>query len=174
MSPRGLQARELFVHLDRTSRVPITRQLEEQLREAIQGGRLPSGQDLPSTRMLAEDLAVSRGVVVRAYGQLAAEGYLELRQGANPRVGGITAPPAAARSAPSGTHGRRFRYDLRPERPDLGEFPRRQWLRSVRQALLTGKDADLGYIDRRGHRRLREEIALYLARARGVAATRTG
>jgi GntR family transcriptional regulator / MocR family aminotransferase len=158
------------VAFDKKSRLPVSRQLEEQLRDAIQSGRLSPGQALPSTRMLAEDLAVSRGVVVRAYTQLAAEGYLVLRQGANPRVStiGVLQTPPPSESPPK---ARRFRYDLRPERPDLSQFPRRLWLRSVRQALLTAADSDVGYIDRHGLRGLREEIARYLVRARGVAAT---
>lgn len=149
----------------------MSRQLEERLREAIQSGRLSSGQELPSTRMLAEDLGVSRGVVVRAYGQLAAEGYLTVRQGASPRVSVLRALQHHSHARPASRSTRRIRYDLRPERPDLSQFPRRLWLRSLRQALATATDADIGYIDNQGLPPLREEIARYLARARGVAVT---
>ena len=85
MSPRELQARELLLRVDR-SRPSVSRQLEEQMRNAIQSGALAAGAQLPSTRVLAEDLRVSRGVIVRVYGQLAAEGYISLRQGATPTV----------------------------------------------------------------------------------------
>jgi GntR family transcriptional regulator / MocR family aminotransferase len=171
VSPRPFQVRELLIALNRQARTPLAHQLENQLRDAILRGRLASGQQLPSTRMLAEQLGVSRGVVLRAYAQLGAEGHLTLRQGANPlvRVVGVPGPDIL-----SGVHdgdGPRFRYDLRPERPDLSQFPRGQWLRSLRHALDTATDAEVGYIDSRGLRSLREEIARYLARARGLAVT---
>ena len=53
---------------------------------AIRDGALRDGAQVPSTRDLARQLGVSRRVIVDAYGQLAAEGYLSLRQGARPRV----------------------------------------------------------------------------------------
>jgi GntR family transcriptional regulator / MocR family aminotransferase len=171
VSPRQSQVRELLVHLDRSGQAPISRQLEEQLREAIQDGRLESGQTLPSTRMLAEDLAVSRGVVVRAYTQLAAEGYVTMRQGTNPSVGAIGTPLAETALREQADPSPRLRYDLRPERPDLSQFPRGDWLRSVRHALNRATDAELGYADCRGLHVLRQELARYLARARGLAIT---
>jgi DNA-binding FadR family transcriptional regulator len=66
MSPRQVQARELLVRIDRLGRSGVGRQPEEQLRAAIRAGTLAPGSDLRSGRALAEDLAVSRGVVVRA------------------------------------------------------------------------------------------------------------
>jgi len=56
-------------------------QIEDELREAIRSGRLAPGTPLPSTRALAADLDVTRGVVVAAYDQLLAEGYLASRPG---------------------------------------------------------------------------------------------
>jgi GntR family transcriptional regulator/MocR family aminotransferase len=74
MSPRHRQVRELPLSIERGRGHGIGRQIEAQLRERISSGVLPMGTALPSTRVLAEDLAVSRGVVARAYRQLAAEG----------------------------------------------------------------------------------------------------
>src|SRR5215467_13635628 len=171
MSPRQFQVRELFVALDRGQRTPLARQLERQLREAIQTGRLATGQELPSTRMLADELGISRGVVVRAYAQLGAEGYLTVRQGSFHQVSAIHTPQLASPPPCDPERARRFRYDLRPERPDVTQFPRRQWERSLRQALLTATDAEVGYSCQRGLWPLRDEIARYLARARGLAVT---
>ena len=86
-------------------------------------GRLLPGTALPSTRALARELGVSRGVVFEAYGQLAAEGYLVARQGAATRVAERARRRAAApgRRASSPGVGR---YDLLPGRPDLAAFPR--------------------------------------------------
>ena len=167
MSPRQLHARDLLIRIDRTRRVAIGRQIEDSLREAIRSRTLVPGSDLPSTRALAEELSVSRGVIVRAYAQLAAEGYLDLRQGANPAVRDVLELPSVPSTAPRET---RTRYDLRPHVPEVGTFPRQAWLRSLRNALSTATDAELGYIDPHGLEQLRREVSAYLGRARGVAA----
>jgi GntR family transcriptional regulator / MocR family aminotransferase len=67
---------ELLVMLEPGRPVPLHRQIEMSIRDAIRSGRLPRGSSLPPSRTLAADLGVSRGVVVEAYQQLTAEGYL--------------------------------------------------------------------------------------------------
>ena len=62
------------------------------------------------------------------------------------------------------------RYDLRAGVPDLAAFPRRAWLATARKALATAPDRLLDYPDPRGLQQLREVLAAYLARARGVSA----
>ncbi|HEX7609154.1 MAG TPA: GntR family transcriptional regulator, partial [Solirubrobacteraceae bacterium] len=71
---------ELLVELDRSGRTPLRAQLEEALREATRSGRLRAGTRLPASRALASDLDVSRRLVVDAYAQLLAEGYLLARR----------------------------------------------------------------------------------------------
>lgn len=165
---------------DRTSRplellLPVRRgsgtlraQLERQLREAVRSGRLRPGSALPSTRALAEQLGVSRGVVVEVYDQLAAEGYLVARQGSATRVADAAlvgaAPPKPAQPS------RPVRYDFRPGVPALDTFPRSAWLASLRKALLQAPHAALGYGDPRGQQALRQALVAYLGRVRGVAA----
>ena len=160
---------ELIVTVDRQSSRTLVVQIEDQLRHAIRNGALKPGAALPSTRDLAGQIAVSRRVVVDAYAQLAAEGYLRLRQGARPRVAAAVAPlsePTASRPAPTN----RILFDFRPSVPDVSSFPRTAWLRSMRQALTTMTDADLGYGDPRGVLALRRALADYLGRVRGVVA----
>ena len=65
-----------LVALQRDARIPLHRQIETSIRDAIRAGRLPRGSSLPPSRVLAADLGVSRGVVVEAYQQLSSEGYL--------------------------------------------------------------------------------------------------
>src|SRR4051794_11176825 len=77
---------ELALGVDRDAPETLGAQIETQLRRAIRNGELRAGARVPSTRDLARQLAVSRRVAVDAYAQLAAEGYLLLRQGAHPRV----------------------------------------------------------------------------------------
>ena len=72
-------------------------QLTQDLRDAILSGRLVPGAPLPPTRVLAAELGISRSVVVRAYNDLVADGYIEARQGAGTRV--RTAPGSRRRPA---------------------------------------------------------------------------
>src|SRR4051794_28983517 len=76
----------LMVGLDRSRPPGVRLKLEAALREAIQQGRLRPGAKLPPSRTLAAELGMARSVVVEAYGQLGAEGYLEATQGAGTRV----------------------------------------------------------------------------------------
>jgi GntR family transcriptional regulator/MocR family aminotransferase len=143
-------------------------QIEEQLRRAIRSGALRPGTTVPSTRDLARQVGVSRRIVVDAYAQLSAEGYLLLRQGARPRVSETS--PTAGEPAADEPPAAPVRYDFRPSVPDVSTFPRQAWLRSLREALAAMTDADLGYGDPRGVDALRAALAEYLGRVRGVVA----
>jgi len=158
---------ELLVPLDRGDRSPLHRQLERRLRDAIRTGRLPADSSLPSSRALARQLSVSRGIVVEAYEQLVAEGYLASRPGGGTRVSRAAAPEPVHRAAPI---ARRFPFDFRPGRPDVDLFPRDAWLRSLRRVLNEAPSERLGYIDGHGIPELRDALAAYLNRVRGTAA----
>jgi GntR family transcriptional regulator/MocR family aminotransferase len=159
---------DLLLELDRGREQPLYEQLERELRDAIRDGRLAAGARLPSSRGLAAELAISRGVVTSAYEQLAAEGYLEARQGAPVRVArSVRAQPSRA---PAPSLLPKFSYNFTPGLPDLAGFPRDRWLRSLRTAWReTSLDA-VGYSDPRGVPELREALADYLGRVRGGAA----
>ena len=77
---------DLLLRLDRDGGRPLRSQLEAGLRDAIRDGRLRAGERLPSSRELARELGVSRGLVQECYGQLLAEGYLDSRVGSATRV----------------------------------------------------------------------------------------
>jgi GntR family transcriptional regulator/MocR family aminotransferase len=143
--------------------------LEDALRAAIRERRLPAGTRLPSTRALAGDLGLSRGTVVEAFAQLTAEGYLEARHGAGTWVADVSSP-AAAHVQPAGPVARPARFVFSPGLPDLTAFPQAAWMGALRQGLRGATAASLGYGDPRGRRDLREQLASYLARARGVRA----
>ena len=85
---------ELLVVLRPDAHVPLHRQIETSIRDAIRAGRLTRGSSLPPSRTLAADLGVSRGVVVEAYQQLTAEGYLASRAGGYTQVAAGPAAPA--------------------------------------------------------------------------------
>ena len=156
---------------------PRRAQLETGLREAIRGGRLRPGARLPSSRALAQELGVSRRLVVEAYEQLAAEGYLLARRGSGTRVapraqsrGGEGGAPAAPAPIPPPVEG----IDLFPGAPDLTLFPRRDWGRSLRRALAQLPDARLTYGEFGGTTELRVALAEHLGRVRAAAAEPEG
>jgi GntR family transcriptional regulator / MocR family aminotransferase len=157
---------ELHIPLDRTDVSPLHRQLEQGLREAVRTGRLAPDAVLPSSRAFATQLGVSRGIVVEAYDQLVAEGYLDATPGGTTTVAHAA---VAARPRPARDPTPAVEIDLRPGRPDLDEFPRRAWLRSVRRALETAPSERFGYLDGHGVPELRVALAAYLDRARGTA-----
>ena len=160
---------ELLLSVSREGPGTLGAQIEDQLRRAIRGGELHGGMRMPSTRDLARQLGVSRRIAVDAYAQLAAEGYLVLRQGAQPRVAEAAAIDGIAAPVPLLTEPA-MRFDFRPSRPDVTSFPRRAWARCLRDAVATIPDADLIYGDPCGVESLRTALADYLGRVRGVVA----
>src|SRR3954452_16189475 len=106
---------ELLVPLDRGAGRALRAQLEDRLRNAIRAGTLGPGSQLPSSRVLAHDLGLSRGLVVEAYAQLLAEGYLEARPGGATRVAESVRQEAAWSTGETSAH--RPRYDFRPGVP---------------------------------------------------------
>jgi GntR family transcriptional regulator / MocR family aminotransferase len=159
---------ELLLRLDRTLPEPLGSQLERELREAIRSGRLGTGERLPSSRALAGELGVSRGLVLDCYQQLQAEGYLTTRTGSATRVaaGAYLQPAPPVPAAPAG----RLAVDFRPGLPDLSSFPRRDWLWALREAAREAPTDAFGYGDPRGSAALREVLAAYLRRVRGTVA----
>src|SRR2546430_1820481 len=66
-----------IITLDRSSGLPLYRQICQRLREAILSGELAEGQRLPTERALAHELGVNRTTVMNAYNELASEGLIE-------------------------------------------------------------------------------------------------
>ncbi|HYZ79959.1 MAG TPA: PLP-dependent aminotransferase family protein, partial [Solirubrobacteraceae bacterium] len=157
----------LLITLDRGAGAALHEQLELRLREEVRSGRLAPGSRLPSSRTLAAELGISRGVVLEAYAQLTAEGYLTSSQGAPTRVAPTTTterPPL-----PAGSLARTHELDFAPAMPDLASFPRDAWLRSQRAAMRAASFRSMGLRDPRGAPELRDELMGYLSRVRGAA-----
>jgi GntR family transcriptional regulator/MocR family aminotransferase len=164
--------------------VSLQKQLIERLQQAILAGRLPAGALLPSSRLLAAELGVSRNTVVIAYDHLTAEGYV-LADRKGTRVTSLSSPIAqverqhdaaaaevsfAARLAPfvaihlqaEGT------TVLTPGTPALDRFPVGAWRRSLERAMDRALPQALGYGTPAGEPALRDAIAAHLRMARGV------
>jgi GntR family transcriptional regulator / MocR family aminotransferase len=160
---------ELLLRLDRGSGQPLRSQLEAGLREAIRGGRLHGGERLPSSRELARELGVSRGLVQECYNQLLSEGYLTSRAGSATRVAaGAYRAPAEPEQRPQPPP--RLIADFRIGVPDLASFPRGDWVWAMREACGKVPTLDLDYGDPRGSTVLRGVLAGYLRRVRAAAA----
>jgi GntR family transcriptional regulator/MocR family aminotransferase len=180
---------ELLLAADRRSAEPLRSQLERQIRDAIRSGRLAGGERLPSSRELARELGLSRGLVQDCYAQLQAEGYLETRVGSATRVaaGAAAALPSPALPAPAlpapalpasarpaadraAAPGSRLLADFASGVPDLASFPRADWAWAIKEACRAAPNAALGYGDPRGSQELREVLAAYLRRVRAAVA----
>jgi GntR family transcriptional regulator/MocR family aminotransferase len=173
---------------------PIYRQIYLRLRGAIEAGRLGAGELLPSSRSLAGSLSVSRNVVLIAYAQLQAEGYIRGRAGAGTFVARDIPHPSSARTRAQGSgtlDGRPLRmaafgdrlmreagswmndqyeplpWDFSVGRLADGDFPTRDWQRSLREA---GRASRPAYGPPEGLKELRREIHRYLTISRGVLA----
>ncbi|MFF0790357.1 PLP-dependent aminotransferase family protein [Streptomyces spiralis] len=167
--PAGSAAWELLLPAASAPARARGRSLQAALREAVRSGRLAPGTRLPSSRDLAADLGVSRGLITEAYEQLVAEGYLRSGRGAGTWVGGAVraAHPRARDLAPRSPGAG---VGFVPGTPDLSLFPRASWTAAHRSVLADLPHHDLGYPDPRGLPRLRTALAELLARRRGVVA----
>ncbi|MDX1615052.1 MAG: PLP-dependent aminotransferase family protein [Candidatus Promineifilaceae bacterium] len=182
---------ELPLHLDEQSDEPLYRQLYEQLRRRILDGQLGPSSRLPATRVLAQQLGVARVTVGAAYEQLAAEGYVVSRVGA----GTFVAADLPGELLPGRQAERAFRphwsdwgrrvltVDQQPEAKSTGErpdidfgfgrsfphiFPYDIWRRLLARYLSTDDTMLSRYGSVAGFEPLREAVADYLRRLRGV------
>lgn len=184
----------LGIVLDRSLERSLGSQLSDQLRARILSGELKGDARLPSSRELSRELGISRTLVLEAFEQLEAEGYVEgkrgagsfVRSGAALAATAIAAPDMAAKTlaASSPVPGRasmfapkrppkqsaRGMVDFRPGVPALDQFPREPWARALAQAARSLPVASLGYGEGAGYGPLREETAAYLYRSKGLRA----
>ena len=159
---------EVLLGLTRDGAQPLGAQLQDQLRAAIRTGRLAAGERLPSSRSLATELDVSRGLVVDTYAQLEAEGYLTTRPGSGTRVapGIVDHAPPTVDAAPVPA---RIEIDFEYGVPDLASFPMRDWQWALAEA---GRRLPIRALsdETTGGAALREVVAAYVRRVRGAAA----
>ena len=149
--------------------------LYAELRRAILDGRLERGRKLPATRDLARQYGLSRGVVVKVYEQMRAEGYLASRTGSGTRVHSRLPedllPPPPRQAAPRSDRDELVERSARPfhpNRPALTHFPVETWARIASRRLRRMTSAMLAGGNPAGYRPLREAVAAYLGSSRGV------
>lgn len=172
--PRAKPHLAVPVALDRDGGRPLVAQLVEALREAVLSGLLPAGERLPSTRTLAQDLAVSRTVTAEAYTRLEAEGLLASRSGSGTYVARLnraarrtgTAPAVPAPAAPAPAQAPRPAFALRTGETGPVHEGSDGWARAWRATARTA--APTRYQEAAGLPDLRAAIADHLARTRGL------
>ena len=178
-----------MIAIDRKGEKPLHRQIYDALRAMILERRLQPGQQIPSSRALADDLGISRIPVLGAYAQLLAEGYIESRSGAGtfvtsslsdqfpsarPVVANVPNDPPDAISRAA----RLLPVEPTPWFPSSGafsvgqiaydHFPFRVWSDLVSHHARRVRASLLNYADPMGSPEFREVIAAYLRTARAV------
>ncbi|MGL5701405.1 MAG: PLP-dependent aminotransferase family protein [Kluyvera sp.] len=148
--------------------VPRYQQIARQLKAAIEQGELTSGRRLPSSRVYAQELGVSRVTVENAYGELVAQGWLERRGQAGTFVSDhLTLEPVAAE--PLGFGGEYFQpQPFQLGLPALDLFPRGLWARVMGRRLRTQTRFELALGDVCGEMALRQAIVEYLRLSRSI------
>jgi GntR family transcriptional regulator/MocR family aminotransferase len=178
---------------------PAYRQVYRALRVRIASGELRAGAKLPPTRELAAELGLSRTTVLQAYDQLSAEGFIAGRTGSGSYVEALPEPRARKAEGRNVAHARdaalelssfgdalarrksrpffgsyvserpTLRYDFRYGRPSIVDFPVRAWQRCLGRRARAASVRAHDYGHPRGSAALRDVLAEYLGRARGVA-----
>lgn len=179
-----------LVSVDRRAPKPIYLQIYEAFRTRIVNRELRSGQLVPSTRQLADELRVSRFPILNAYAQLLAEGYFESRVGAgtyiassfpeesrprNRKAPSNTAAGVRTVSAGASTLPRYVKPDVpvglgpfQVGHPELEAFPLKIWSKLAARHARRMRPCELQYGDALGLEELRKALAVYLRTSRAV------
>lgn len=169
---------------------PLSRQVYQWIRNAIVERALLPGEALPSTRELAEENSISRTVVVQAYEQLIAEGFISGRRGSGTYVSeslhstvspksrgsarvqlsqfGLAVTDIAKRGISPVPPPRSIRYDFANGTTALDEFPMANWRRILMRHIRTASIRAFDYGEAAGSLALREAIASHLQRSRAL------
>ena len=175
------------LHVIIEGRRGLAEQVHRQLREAIRGGRLVAGQQLPPSRLLAEQLGVSRKTVAQAYAKLTLDRLIVTRTGTGTFVASRmpSAPrPIASEDLAGRVVARRWqtlerplqhpqaharvRYEFMAGASSARLFPEEEWRRCALHALRRGSDQRGFYSQPEGLPELRDAIARHIGFSRGV------
>lgn len=167
---------ELTILLEEKSTTPLYEQIYEHIKGEIREKKLSSGTRLPSTRVLADNLSVSRSTTQMAYDQLLAEGYIE----AVPCKGYFVtelegllelAPKSETKESIPVPETRAEYINCSPRGIDFSRFPYNTWRKLCKTTLIDDNKEMFAGGHPQGERALREAIRDYLHAARGVNAS---
>lgn len=165
----------LWINIDKSSVIPLIRQIYEQVRTGILSGEIKAGERLPATRELASELKVSRNVILEAYEQLYVEGYIESRQGSGTFVTegllweqASIEPPLSLIDDAESKNNESDIIDFRSGIPDLHLFPKKIWGKLSQSVCNESTSSAFGYGNPEGRLELRQALCNYLLKTRGV------
>ena len=166
---------DLLIPLKEDSRFPMYRQIYDHIKNEIQKGKMKAGEKLPSSRILAKNLCISRSTVDMAYDQLLAEGYIESVPCKGYYVCQMEGiyfdrkkkkfPEVNSGQKPSDTV---YRWDFALNGIAPGGFPHNIWRKLSREVLSQEGDSLFQLGDPCGEPGIRQAVAEYLHSARGV------
>ncbi len=165
---------ELIIPFASQGNVPMYEQIYQHIKKEIRQGGLRAGDKLPSTRVLADHLKVSRSTTQMAYEQLLSEGYIEAVPCRGYFVSAIeeliqvNEPPMGRFVTEEETGEEGFVVDFSPRGIDLDSFPFNTWRKISKNILVDDNKALFLNGDPQGEYPLREAIRSYLHSARGV------
>ncbi len=163
---------DMMFRLDTEGGKRLYVQIYEYIKSEIRGGRLLSGEKLPSTRILASNLQVSRATVDLAYEQLVSEGYLEARAGSGYYVGQVEElygfSGMLQETISVGMPKEQYQVDFSTGAIDMGVFPFGTW-RKLNRTVLSEDEGSLFHLgDPQGDMELRQTVSRYLHASRGA------
>jgi len=187
---------EVLIRIENDNSVPLYRQIYEQLRHAIITGLLQHKTALPPSRVLAEQLGVSRTVILEAYSQLQSEGFILSQQGAKTCVNAPPRPITTPAHNACGTYNielngkvhdlmqradlplwassdneqHRPIIDFKHGIPAWDQFPMGQWAKCLSEACRLSTPEQLTYAAAEGSLSLRTAIAALLRHTRSLHA----
>ena len=188
---------QVVLSIDPSDTRTLQRQLFDQIRELILNDKLRSGDPVPASRALSEQLGVSRNTVILAYEQLLSEGYIESRPNVATfvssdlpeRVMAATSQSGQAEQQANDNYGDthplscgvgaqmvispnrgRLDFDFWVGRTDASTFPANEWRRILDAKVRYGGARLAEYQDPQGLPELRQAIADHIGPARGVSA----
>lgn len=165
---------EIMIDLQGGAKAPLYEKIYEYIKREIISGKLQKGEKLPSTRLLATNLAVSRSTVEMAYDQLLAEGYIKAEPCRGFFICDITelysleAVEEIREADEERGKEESCEIDFSPYAIDTRNFPYNIWRKVNKNVLLDDREELLLSGDGQGEWELRTAIARYLHQARGV------
>lgn len=167
---------ELMINLQNDSKKPLYAQIYEYIRKNIADGKISCGEKLPSTRLLAKHLQISRSTVEAAYDQLLSEGYIESEPYRGYFISDISELYLDKRNVQDKnisqkkhlTDIEQYTIIFSPFKNEMSHFPYSIW-KKITKNLLADNDPNLFLTgEAAGELELREAICSYLYQARGV------
>ncbi|WP_096155325.1 MULTISPECIES: MocR-like pyridoxine biosynthesis transcription factor PdxR [Bacillus] len=164
----------LWFEIHRSSEKTLTEQVYEKISQKILDNSLKENEKIPSSRELASSLGISRNVILEAYHQLEAEGYIQIR----PRSGTFVSTGTSISQIKSEAHSDPNYHitfpkgdktiDFKAGNPAMDQFPRPIWGKIAKEVCLDSPNSLFGYLPKKGICDLQHALATYLKKMRGV------